>query len=133
LEIVFGKHNLIIFEEKIMWHQYLLGILFVVAGANHFRQPKLYLKIIPNAFPNKNAINIWAGILEIVFGGLLLFEATKILAAYGIIGLLVAFFATHFFMIQNQNASLGLPKWFLYLRLLLQFGLIYWAFQYTKS
>ncbi len=116
-----------------MWHQYLLGILFVIAGANHFRSPKLYLKIIPNAFPSKKTINVWAGVLEIIFGSLLFFDVTKNLAANAIIALLVAFFATHFFMIQNKNASLGLPKWILYLRVLLQFGLIYWAFQYTKS
>ena len=115
-----------------MWHQYLLATIFIVAGLNHFRSEKLYLKIIPNAFPNKNAINFWAGILEVLFGVLLFFPPTAKIGAYGIIGLLVAFFATHIFMIQNKEASLGLPLIALYLRFFLQFGLIYWAFQYIK-
>ena len=115
-----------------MWHQYLLATIFILAGLNHFRSKKLYLKIIPNAFPNKNVINLWAGILEVAFGLMLFFESTTNLGAYGIIGLLVAFFATHIFMIQNKDASLRLPKIVLYVRFLLQFGLIYWAFQYTK-
>ena len=28
------------------WHQYLLGLLFVIAGFLHFQKPKIYLKII---------------------------------------------------------------------------------------
>ena len=115
-----------------MWHQYLFAIIFIIAGLNHFRSKKLYLKIIPNAFPNKSAINLWAGILEVSFGILLFIPVTIKIAAYGIIGLLVAFFATHIFMIQNKEASLGLPKLVLYVRFFLQFGLIYWAFQYTQ-
>jgi len=114
-----------------MWHQYLLASIFILGGLNHFRTEKIYLKIIPNAFPNKKVINLWAGILEVLFGFLLLFQATANIGAYGIMGLLVAFFATHIFMITNKDASLGLPKIVLYIRLLLQFGLIYWAFQYT--
>lgn len=115
-----------------IWHQILLAILFVLSGINHFRSPKMYLKIIPNAFANKAFINKASGFLEIVFGTMLYFEPTKQLGAYGIIGLLIAFFATHIFMLQNKNASMGLPQWFLYIRLFLQFGLIYWTFQYTK-
>lgn len=115
-----------------MWHQYIFATIFVVAGLNHFRSEKLYLKIIPNAFPNISAINMWAGILEVLFGAMLFFLPTAKIGAYGIIGLLVAFFATHIFMIQNKQASLGLPKILLYIRFFLQFGLIYWAFQYTK-
>ena len=115
-----------------IWHQILLAILFVLAGINHFRSPKTYLTIIPNAFSDKEFINNASGFLEIVFGTLLLFEPSKQLGAYGIMGLLIAFFATHIFMIQDEKASLGLPKWFLCIRLFLQFALIYWAFQYTK-
>lgn len=115
-----------------IWHKILFAAIFVLAGINHFRTPKIYLKIIPNAFRNKEFINNASGWLEIVFGLMIFFEPTQQLGAYGIIGLLIAFFATHIFMIQDKNASMGLPEWFLYIRLLLQFGLIYWAFQYTK-
>lgn len=115
-----------------MWHQYVLAVIFMIAGLNHFRTEKIYLKIIPNAFRNKKAINFWAGFFEVLCGFLLLFDATASVGAYGIMAMLTAFFATHIFMIQNKEASLGLPKAILYIRLILQFGLIYWAFQYTK-
>jgi uncharacterized membrane protein len=34
-------------------------------------------------------------------------------------------------MLTNPKASMGLPKWLLYLRLPLQFLLMYWAYTYT--
>ena len=91
------------------WHQIFLAGLFIVAGVNHFRSPKMYLKIIPNSFPNKNFINQSSGFLEIVAGTLLLFDGTQRIGAFGIMALLIAFFATHIFMIQNKAASMGLP------------------------
>jgi uncharacterized membrane protein len=118
---------------KMESHQIVMAVIYIIAGINHFRSPRMYLKIIPNAFTNKDFINKASGFLEILFGTMLLFSATSKIGAYGIIGLLIAFFATHFYMFQNKSASMGLPKWLLLVRILLQFGLIYWAFQYTKS
>jgi uncharacterized membrane protein len=113
------------------WHLYLMAFLYIIAGFNHFRNPKLYLKIIPNYLPNPKLLNQISGVVEILLGILLLFPTTIKLAAWGIIFMLLSFYMTHFYMITNKKASMNLPKAFLYFRLLLQIGLIYWAFQYT--
>ncbi|QNJ98285.1 DoxX family protein [Constantimarinum furrinae] len=113
------------------WHQYLLGFLFLLAGANHFRTPKIYERIIPSYFPDPKTLVIVSGIAEMCFGLMLLNPETQIIAAWGIIGLLILFIPVHLYMLQNEHASLKLPKWVLILRLPLQLALIYWAFLYT--
>lgn len=113
------------------WHLYVMALLYVLAGMNHFRNPKMYVKIIPDYLPNKKLINLLSGLLEIILGISLCIPAVSNFAAWGIIVMLILFYMTHFFMIQNKDASFGLPKWILWLRLLLQIGLMYWAYQYT--
>jgi uncharacterized membrane protein len=106
------------------WHLYVMAFLYIIAGINHFRVPRLYQKIIPTYFPNPSLLNILSGAIEIVLG-------ISLFAAWGIILLLIAIFPTHIFMLTNPKASMGLPKWLLYLRLPLQFLLMYWAYTYT--
>jgi uncharacterized membrane protein len=113
------------------WHLYLMAFLYVIAGINHFLNPKMYIKIIPDYFPNPKLLNALSGGAEIILGILLVIPALTNFAAWGIIALLVAVFPAHWFMYQNRKASFGLPKWFLLLRLPLQILFIYWAYQYT--
>ncbi len=112
------------------WHQYVMALIYILAGLNHFRSPKLYLKIIPPYLPKASWINTVSGLLEIVFGLMLLFKPIAPIGAVGIIILLIGFFASHIYMLQNEKASLRLPKWILILRIPFQFLLIYWAYQY---
>ena len=116
---------------NLTWHLFLMSLLYILAGLNHFKNPKLYLKIIPDYLPNPSLLNQLSGLIEIIFGVLLLFSFSQKLAAWGIILMLLSFYMTHIYMIQNKKASMNLPKAFLYLRLFLQIGLIYWAYQYT--
>ena len=112
------------------WHLYLLALLFIVFGIYHFVNPKLYLKVIPPYLPYPELLNYVSGLFEVVFGILLLHSYTRKYAAIGIIMMLLAFLMTHFYMLNNQKASMKLPKWFLIVRIPLQFGLIYWVLQY---
>lgn len=112
------------------WHQYVMAAIYILAGINHFRVPKLYIKIIPPYLPKASLINKISGILEIIFGILLFFKSIAPIGAIGIIVLLIGFFATHFYMLNNEKASLGMPKWMLISRIFLQFFLIYWATLY---
>ena len=113
------------------WHQYILGLLFIVAGMNHFRTPKIYERIIPPYIPARSTTVLLSGILEMILGLILLNKESTHIAAWGIIILLIIFIPVHFYMLQNEKASLNLPKWVLILRIPLQLGLIYWAFLYT--
>ncbi len=108
-----------------------MASLYILAGINHFRKPGMYIKIIPPAFKNPELINILSGAAEIILGILLILPFTKRFAAWGIIILLVAVFPANLYMYQNKKAGFGLPSWILFVRLPLQFVLIYWAYQYT--
>lgn len=114
------------------WHGYMMALLYVFAGLNHFRNPRMYLKIIPAYLPNPQLLNQISGTAEIILGFLLFFASTRDAAAWGIIVLLIAVFPANLYMLQNQEASFGISKWILMLRLVFQIVLIWWAYQYTK-
>ncbi len=115
----------------IPWHQYILGVIFVIAGINHFRKPKLYEKIIPPYIPAPSSMVLLSGIVEMILGFMLMNKNTQTEAAWGILVLMVLFLPVHIFMLLNKEASLKLPFWILILRIPLQFGIMYWAFIYT--
>jgi len=113
------------------WHQYLLGLLFILGGVNHFRKPKLYERIMPSYIPAQSSLVLASGIVEMILGFMLITKDSQSIGAWGIILLLIVFIPVHFFMLQNKKASLKLPKWILIIRIPLQFALMYWAFLYT--
>lgn len=113
------------------WHQYLLGLLLLVAGVSHFKKPHIYERIIPPYIPAHKTVVLASGIAEMILGLMLLSFETQSLAAWGIIGILILFFPVHIYMLQDEKAALKLPKWVLILRIPLQFGLLYWAYQYV--
>ena len=113
------------------WHLYLMAIIYIIAGLNHFRNPRMYIRIIPPFFSNPKLINILSGIAELVLGILLCIPVTSSAAAWGIIALLIAVFPANIFMYTNEKAGFGLPKWVLFARLPLQILLMFWAFVYT--
>lgn len=113
------------------WHQYLIGVLFVLAGANHFRKPKIYERIMPPYIPAKATMVMLSGLAEMILGFMVLNPDTQELASWGIIGLLLLFIPIHIYMLQNEDATMKLPKWVLILRIPLQFALMFWAYQYT--
>ncbi|MDX6182277.1 DoxX family membrane protein [Flavobacterium sp. Fl-77] len=113
------------------WHLYLMAFLYISAGLNHFRNPKMYIKIIPSYFSNPKLLNILSGAAEVILGILLAIPVTTHIAAWGIIALLIAVFPANLFMYQNKKAGFNLPKWILFVRLPLQIVLMLWAYQYT--
>ena len=115
----------------------ILVIGYLVAGANHFRAPESYIRIIPPYIPLAKLMNILAGISEILFGLLLIFKQTRILAAWGIILMLIAFFPVHIDMVIRAPFQLGglyVTPLIAWMRLVvLQPLLILWAWWYTKK
>src|SRR6056297_95501 len=114
------------------WHLYLMAGMYIIAGIFHFVWPKMYMRIMPRYLPNHRAMVYWSGVAEIVLGIGLCFTITKNSAIYGIIAMLTIFLLVHFYMLSNEKAGAGVPKWVLILRLPLQFGLMYWAFSYLS-
>ena len=86
---------------------------------------------MPPYLPAHSSLVLLSGVVEMILGMMILSPATQSIAAWGIIILMVLFLPVHIYMLQNEEASLGLPKWVLILRIPLQFGLMYWAYQYV--
>jgi uncharacterized membrane protein len=113
------------------WDLYLMALIYIIAGLNHFRVPKIYIRMIPPFLRIPKAINYGSGAAEILLGILLCIPQTSSIAAFGIIMLLIAIFPANVYMYTNKKAAMGVPKWLLMLRLPLQFLLIWWAYLYT--
>lgn len=110
---------------------YAMGVLYVLAGLNHFRVPWLYKKIMPAYIPWHKTMVALSGMIEIALGIGLLFPLTQEISAWGIIALLLAILPANVEMIRTKKARLKLPLWAVWVRLPLQFALMYWAWLYT--
>jgi uncharacterized membrane protein len=114
------------------WHLLLFAALYIGAGLNHFRIQSFYERMIPPYWRYPKFFNLFSGVLEIVFGVMVLLPATQSLAAWGVIGLLVIFLTVHVYMIQERERLFSrIPAWLLWLRLPIQFLLIFWAYLYV--
>jgi uncharacterized membrane protein len=116
-----------------MFFLYLMGVLYILAGLNHFRAPGFYRPMMPPYLPAHDFLIAASGVAEIALGALLLWPPTRELAAWGIIALLVAVFPANIYMVQMRDTVFSsIPTWFLYLRLPLQGILVLWAYIYTR-
>lgn len=112
---------------------FLMAGLYILAGLNHFRNPKMYMKIMPNYIPWHLPIIYISGVLEVILGVMLLFPATRIWGAWGIIILLILVFPANVHMAMDFYVRKNPYLWIAILRLPLQVLLIWWAYLYTKS
>ena len=114
------------------WHLYLMALLYILAGFNHFRKPKIYLRIMPRYLPAPKTLVYLSGIAEVILGIGICFPSTKNISIYGIIAMLIIFLLVHFYMLSSKKAGAGIPLWLLILRLPIQFVLMYWAYYYLS-
>ncbi len=115
------------------WHLYVMASIYLLAGLNHFRKPRLYLKIIPQYLPYHTAINYGSGAAEIIIAICLCIPALSAAAAWCLIALLIVIFPANIYMYTDEKASLRMPRWLLLLRLPLQVVLVIWAYIYTDG
>jgi|ERR1043165_6122309 uncharacterized membrane protein len=112
---------------------YVMGAAYVVAGANHFIHPDFYLKMLVGYFPFPTALNAISGMAEILVGIGVMIPQTRRVSAWALIALLIAVFPA------NVNMAIHAENWpnfspiGLYLRLPIQFLLIWWAWLYTRK
>ncbi len=106
----------------------LTGLFFILAGLNHFREPALYVTIIPPHFPDPSLLVVISGVAEIVGGAGLLVPILRRTAALGLIALLIAVFPANIYMALYPHVlgSFHIPAWLLWLRLPFQVILIAW-------
>ncbi|ARS41070.1 DoxX family protein [Sphingobacteriaceae bacterium GW460-11-11-14-LB5] len=112
---------------------WIYALFYVLAGCNHFLSTAVYYVIMPKWLPAPGFLIYFSGILEIVFGLLLLIKKTRKLAALLIILMLIAFLPAHIYMIRMAPFILGkilVTPLIAWVRLPLQFLFIGWAWYY---
>ncbi|MGH0035637.1 MAG: DoxX family protein [Myxococcota bacterium] len=110
---------------------------YAAAGFNHLLNPDFYVKIMPPGLPNPEWLNVIAGLAEIVLGVFVLEPRTRILAAWGLIALLIAVFPANVYVaLENVGLPDGAPgtgnalvNW---MRIPFQGVFILWAWWYTR-
>lgn len=105
----------------------LLGIAFVIAGANHFRDPATYIAMIPPWLPSPEMLNLISGAAEIAGGIGVLIPQTRNAAATGLILLLLAVFPANLHIALNGWPGMDIPRWVLIARLPFQLLFIAWV------
>ncbi|HEY5935398.1 MAG TPA: DoxX family membrane protein [Kofleriaceae bacterium] len=115
--------------------RWILTVFMVGAGVNHFINPAPYLAMMPEVLPAKAALVALSGVAEIAGGLGLILPATRKLAAWGIIALLVAVFPANINMAVNDLplGTTSVPSWALWARLPLQLVMIAWAWWFTRD
>ncbi len=110
--------------------RFLLALLFIVGGLNHFRNPAPYLAIMPPQLPFPRELVALSGVFEILGGAGLLVPRTRKFAAWGLVALLIAVFPANIYSAFHglQLNGKEVQRWILWARLPLQLPLIWWAF-----
>lgn len=114
--------------------RWLLALIMVGGGVNHFLSPDVYVAMMPAALPWPLELVYVSGVFEVLGGLGLLLPQTRRLAAWGLIALFVAIFPANLNMALNHLPLGGkpVPLWALWARLPLQAVLIAWAWWYTR-
>ena len=119
------------------WLLYVMAGLYMFAGFNHLMNPAFYVAIMPPDLPDPEWLNVLSGLAEIVLGVFLLEPRTRVLAAWGIIALLIAVFPANLAVFQENVGGPdmtpgGGPGAMGFIRLPFQLLFIAWAWWYTR-
>ena len=116
-------------KTALLW---LMGVAYVLAGANHFAHPDFYIQMMPSYLPWQAFLVQLSGVAEIALGLGVLVPRTRRLAAWGVVALLLAVFPANLNMALHPDAFPDVSKMALYIRLPIQLLLIGWAYWYTR-
>ena len=113
----------------------LAAIGFICAGAFHFVDPAVYVKIMPSYLSWHLQLVYASGFLEVVGGIGLLVPRVRRAAAFGLVALLIAVFPANLNIAFNQLpfGERVLPAWALWARLPVQIILIGWVLWCSSS
>lgn len=110
------------------WARYFLAVFFILAGANHFLNPRPYLTMMPPGLPFPELLNYLAGVAEVAGGVGILLSRWQRAAGWGLIILLVVIFPANIHIALNGWEGVEIARWLLWARLPLQFVLIAWVY-----
>ncbi len=96
---------------------WLIGVFFMMAGANHFLTPAPYLTMMPPWLPAHMALIQLSGIAEIAGGIGILLPSTRRASAFGLLALLIAIFPANVHVALHGWPGTDIPRWALWFRL----------------
>jgi uncharacterized membrane protein len=102
---------------------YIFAVILILAGINHFINPRVYSPFIPDWMP-LILVNVLTGIVEIVLGTGLLLQKYRRQAAFGVFILMLLFLPLHIADVFKDQPAIG-SKTAAWVRLPIQFLFIY--------
>lgn len=112
---------------------FIIGVVFIIAGLNHFLNPGFYLQMMPPVLPAHELLNNVSGAAEVFLGLLMCFKITRIAAAWGLILLLIAVYPANIYMAMEAGKSIDVSPVVAYIRLPFQFLFLWWVYGQTKE
>jgi len=115
---------------------FVMAIFYVIAGANHFVHPEVYMPMMPPYLPWHRMLISLSGAAEIGLGIAVLNPSFRHAAAWGLILMLIAIFPANIHIalydvpIFGRTAGFGMWNW---VRVPFQAVLIAWAWWYTRD
>ncbi len=98
--------------------RWFVALFFLAAGANHFRAPEMYAGMMPPWLPWPDAANYLSGAAEIAGAIGILLPATRRLAGWGLLALLIAIFPANLHVaLQGRMPPFDISPVVLWLRL----------------
>ncbi|MED4126685.1 MULTISPECIES: DoxX family protein [Shouchella] len=110
---------------------YLFSLLFFLAGVGHFIMDGFFVEAMPEWVPFRLFIVYASGIVEIALAILLIYKPTRSRAGIWTTLFLLLIFPVNVYM-AFFPAQYDIPVYALWLRLPLQFVLIWWVLKVTK-
>lgn len=111
---------------------YVFATLFIIAGIGHFVADQLFIAAMPEWVPFRTSIVYLSGIIEILLALSLLYPKTRSKAGIWTAIFLVLVFPVNIYMALTPE-TFNLPAAALWLRLPLQFVLIWWVLTVTRT
>lgn len=111
----------------------LLALFMILGGINHFIKPEFYQRMMPPYIPAPDFMIAASGVAEFLLGIGLLWPRTRVLAAWGVIALLIAVFPANIHMYLHREEWPEIPSIVPLVRLPFQLVFLGWAWMFTRK
>lgn len=91
---------------------FALTVMFVLVGISHFVKRDKLEAMIPSHWPYRRAMNYISGAVEIILGVLLLISSMQMIAAYGLLLLLIAVFPANIYVARAKPNFYNISRLF---------------------
>lgn len=108
----------------------IIGAFFIAAGIYHFANPQPYIAMMPSYLPAPATLVAISGVAEMLGGVGVFLPATRVVAGWGLIALLLAVFPANLQVALHGWPGVDLPQWVLWARLPLQPVFIWLVYRY---